>query len=52
MENQIHNGVVSYFDTQKHFGFIESDNNSYYFFIDTVKTTELNKEWLYNVLYG
>jgi len=34
MENKVHKGVVSYFDTQKHFGFIECDNNSYYFFLD------------------
>jgi len=35
MENQIHNGIVSHFDVQKKFGFIESDNNSYFFFIDS-----------------
>ena len=44
MDNQVHSGVVSYFDTHKHFGFIESDNNSYFFFIDTEKIKELNKE--------
>jgi len=35
MENRIHNGVVSRFDTKKHYGFIECENNSYFFFIDS-----------------
>ncbi|GHT03388.1 hypothetical protein AGMMS49525_08380 [Bacteroidia bacterium] len=48
MENQIYNGVVSFYHIQKHFGFIECDNNSYYFFIDTgdikAKNIELRRK--------
>jgi small subunit ribosomal protein S1 len=42
LENQRYKGVVSYFETQKHYGFIESEGNSYYFNIDIIQTKKLN----------
>lgn len=42
MENQRYKGVVSYFETQKHYGFIESEGNSYYFYIDIIQTKKLS----------
>jgi len=43
--SKIYNGNVLYFNTKKHFGFIESDNSSYYFFLDVKKIKTENREF-------
>jgi ribosomal protein S1 len=42
---KVYNGYVSYYNTNKHFGFIEcEDGNSYYFFLDAKDLKRKNRE--------